>query len=322
MYTIFSVSDRFYASVDSHGNVWCINKSHGTVTQVNLEQIVSVCNLASTGTFVLLSLEGIVYTYDATRAADNIKKIRVAAGDAIVAISSSSGLVFFVTSTGAVYSYDVSGTKKLNIADMIVSTHSGLGYAFFIGENGSLWLFNGSKSQKEVCFNETLPANAYSKVLEESNISSIACGENHALFILDDGTAYSCGSGNSGQLGLGGNIQEIRMPKKIPNLHNICSASCTTNGSFLLSEEGAVWFCGGTFMAINLFDPQQFRSLPPIQAISSGCHSISDVWLVAEEGSFWRFDGDLVPKKCNHKGLRDHPYICGRYQQAGKSARK
>ena len=161
MYTIFSVSDRFYASVDSHGNVWCINKSHGTVTQVNLEQIVSVCNLASTGTFVLLSLEGIVYTYDATRAADNIKKIRVAAGDAIVAISSSSGLVFFVTSTGAVYSYDVSGTKKLNIADMIVSTHSGLGYAFFIGENGSLWLFNGSKSQKEVCFNETLPANAF-----------------------------------------------------------------------------------------------------------------------------------------------------------------
>jgi E3 ubiquitin-protein ligase HERC4 len=39
------------------------------------------------------------------------------------------------------------------------------------------------------------------KFFEKRRLKQIACGYNHTLFLLDDGTVYSCGNNDLDQLG-------------------------------------------------------------------------------------------------------------------------
>ena len=49
--------------------------------------------------------------------------------------------------------------------------------------------------------NENVNAPSVVQQLSGREIRHIACGRNHTLFVLSDGTVYSCGSNDCGQLG-------------------------------------------------------------------------------------------------------------------------
>jgi len=51
-------------------------------------------------------------------------------------------------------------------------------------------------------------------------VKQISCGDEHTLFLLNDGTVKSCGCNTHGQLGLGDTIDKT-IPTLIPGLNNI-----------------------------------------------------------------------------------------------------
>ena len=53
-----------------------------------------------------------------------------------------------------------------------------------------------------------------------------ACGLSHTITLSNDGTVYSFGRNNKGQLGFEGHKQELSLPTPIPNLPKIKMVSC------------------------------------------------------------------------------------------------
>ncbi|XP_023212760.1 probable E3 ubiquitin-protein ligase HERC4 [Centruroides sculpturatus] len=79
--------------------------------------------------------------------------------------------------------------------------------------------------------------------LMESNVSDISCGKNHTLVLLNDGTVYSCGRNDMGQLGH--NESQLRLEQiKALQVHHIQRISCGNNHSLALNEAGQVFSWG------------------------------------------------------------------------------
>ena len=87
-------------------------------------------------------------------------------------------------------------------------------------------------------------------------IVKIACGDNHTIFLANDGKVYSCGLNNYGQLGLG-DITEMNKPKLVQNFINesdtdiitypeifIKDVSCGNDYTMFLASDGKVYSVG------------------------------------------------------------------------------
>lgn len=61
---------------------------------------------------------------------------------------------------------------------------------------------------------------------EGVRVVSVACGEEHSLFVDDAGDAWACGSNGEGALGIAG-TESVYQPTKVPSLtHSLFSYPC------------------------------------------------------------------------------------------------
>ncbi len=78
------------------------------------------------------------------------------------------------------------------------------------------------------------------------NIIAIASGKNHSVFLRQDGTVFTCGHNEYGQLG---RIVESGSPTRlnlgpIPELTGIVGIAASEYNSYLIDREGRVYSCG------------------------------------------------------------------------------
>lgn len=116
-----------------------------------------------------------------------------------------------------------------------------------------------------------------------TGISGIDAGWAHSLFLKDDGTVWSCGTNDNGQLGLGNNTNQST-PAMITSLSGITQISSGTlsGHSLFLKSDGTVWMCGsngcGQFGMGNTTDsntPIQNPGLADVVQIAAGeCYSL------------------------------------------------
>jgi alpha-tubulin suppressor-like RCC1 family protein len=136
--------------------------------------------------------------------------------------------------------------KPLPLPSKTVYVTAGAYYSIFIQEDGSLLGFGqnlvgelGIEDSSNYVTPHVLPA-------LPSKAVQVACGWNHTIVLLEDGTVYGTGRNAEGQLGLGHNKQ-VRTWRKI-NFHNpvkISAIACGANYfSLALTTEGQVWSWG------------------------------------------------------------------------------
>ena len=81
----------------------------------------------------------------------------------------------------------------------------------------------------------------------EIKITEIACGAHHSLFLTNDGSVYSCGYNDYGQLGLNSTNDQIA-PQKIQTFYDneikITKIACGSSYSLFLTNDGRVYSCG------------------------------------------------------------------------------
>ncbi|KAM7169896.1 putative E3 ubiquitin-protein ligase HERC4 isoform 1-T2 [Macrochelys suwanniensis] len=116
-------------------------------------------------------------------------------------------------------------------------------------------------------------------------IQDVGCGLRHTVFVLDDGTVYTCGCNDLGQLG---HEKSRKRPEHVGALdaQNIVSVSCGEAHTLALNDKGQVYAWGlatdgqlglpGTEECIRI--PRNIKSLSDIQIMQVACgyyHSLA-----------------------------------------------
>ena len=109
---------------------------------------------------------------------------------------------------------------------------------------------------------------------------SVSCGEYFTVMLEDNGSVWTTGCNEFGQLGLGDNIKRI-LPSKVQGMENIVAVSCGGNSTLLLDGDGAVWI-SGALKKVNNF--QKLEGIPAILKIYAGELSL----LLDENRKVWR----------------------------------
>eukprot|EP01028_Stygiella_incarcerata_P006507 TRINITY_DN2662_c0_g1_i1.p1 TRINITY_DN2662_c0_g1~~TRINITY_DN2662_c0_g1_i1.p1 ORF type:complete len:612 (-),score=154.92 TRINITY_DN2662_c0_g1_i1:95-1930(-) len=134
----------------------------------------------------------------------------------------------------------------------IVQVLCGGTFTLFRSDAGTVyscgWDFYGEIGQgieHEVLSVSHEPKALQSLILAGEEVTEMAAGFSHAIFITKRGNVYSCGYGMTGQLGHGSLLRSL-YPKQLEcfNGHRIISCAASSDHSLFLAYDGAVFACG------------------------------------------------------------------------------
>lgn len=125
---------------------------------------------------------------------------------------------------------------------------------------------------------------------------NISVGFEHNLIIKTDGTLWSWGSNNSGELGINSGVQKISIPQLINSNNNWQSVFAGYNTSFAIKDDGTLWAWGdggsgklGFGNQGNVFTPTQMGTDTDWVYVTSGSHTIAK----KNNGTLWGWGSNI-----------------------------
>lgn len=128
----------------------------------------------------------------------------------------------------------------------VILVRAGGSFGMALDANGGIWGWGdnangalGNGHNKRVY----MPAKAAIDV-DGTQVADIQCGNVSTLFLMKDGTVWTCGSNNYGQQGIEGVDNRLFHAQQIPTLQNIVQIACGFGQCLALDAEGHVWAWG------------------------------------------------------------------------------
>jgi alpha-tubulin suppressor-like RCC1 family protein len=222
-------------------------------------------------------------------------------------IAAKAGQYFFLALIGdgtvRGWGYNVSGqvgigttsssvnnvTPVLNLSG-ISSISAGTNHGLAVKNDGTVWTwgYNGQSQLGYTTPGTTSPTPA--SIPGFSGVSSAAGGDSVSLALKSDGTVWSWGTGNFGELGLGSSTTLAAAPTAIPSLSGVVAISAASSRALAVRNDGTVWTWGGNTFPLgsggpqNAFDPFPVPNLSGIVAVSSG---MSHDLALRGDGTVW-----------------------------------
>ena len=95
----------------------------------------------------------------------------------------------------------------IDINDDVKQIACGSNYTFILKNDGSVWSC-GINVYGQLGLGNNTTKNTFTQVTTNINndVKQLACGENHTFILKNDGSVWSCGENDKGQLGLGDDV--------------------------------------------------------------------------------------------------------------------
>ncbi len=131
-------------------------------------------------------------------------------------------------------------------ADLPLLIRAGGSFGYARSAEGTIWVWGdngrGQLGTGNTARVRTPVPGAYG--IDGNEVLDIACGNIAVLFLMKDGSVYTCGANNYGQQGQGDNQSFIKIPTHIPYLQNITKIACGFGQCLALDKDGHVWSWG------------------------------------------------------------------------------
>ena len=135
---------------------------------------------------------------------------------------------------------------KQIVASGVAAVSAGYGHTLFVMTNGSLWAM-GNNQSGQLGDGTTIASAPFGVNIPEqivaSKVIAIAAGEQHSLFIKNDGSLWGMGANNLGQLG-DGTTANVNLPEQIV-ANNVTAIAVGYRHSLFLKGDGSLWGMGG-----------------------------------------------------------------------------
>jgi alpha-tubulin suppressor-like RCC1 family protein len=120
-------------------------------------------------------------------------------------------------------------------------------HTFILKKDGSLYSCgNNTNGQLGIGSNNSNAA-TLTKVTKNVNndVKQIACGSNYSFILKNNGSLWSCGGGDEGELGLGNTTSKTTFTQVTTNINNDVKQIASGYGhTFILKNDGSLWCCG------------------------------------------------------------------------------
>ncbi|MFZ0827778.1 MAG: hypothetical protein WAO02_10180 [Verrucomicrobiia bacterium] len=215
-----------------------------------------------------------------------------------------------------------------SVAQPVTRIAAGDNHSLFLKSDGSLWAM-GNNVYGQLGDGTTTTSGPYGvshpEQIVASNVTAIAAGSLHTLFLKSDGSLWAMGNNAVGQLG-DGTTNDVNVPEQIV-ASNVTAIATANYHSLFLKSDGSLWYMGDTFFdavnpSLEWWGPGYPQPWPyyyttiPQQIVSGGVTAIAagyDTTLfLKSDGSLWgmsaMFDGGnphsaIVPEQIAASGV-------------------
>ncbi len=142
--------------------------------------------------------------------------------------------------------------QSINYSGPAILASGGGSHTVFLTNLGKVWS-SGLNTNGQLGLGNTSQQNLPTEITNASfyakTITSIACGNNHTVFLTSEGKVWACGNPANGRLGLGSDITTNRTaPLEITNVafyaNTITAIATKDSHTVFLTSAGKVWSCG------------------------------------------------------------------------------
>jgi len=190
--------------------------------------------------------------------------------------------------------YNNTNLPELIVASNVTAVAAGAYFSLFLKGDGSLWamgdnyygqLGDGTTNNDNGNYNTNRP-----EQIVASNVTAIAAGQVHSLFLKSDGSLWVMGFNGNGRLGDGGIESSINFPEQIV-ASNVTAIATESGASYnlFLKGDGSLWGMGDNRLG-QLGDGTNIDASRPEQIVASNVTAIATG---AAHSLFLKNDGSL-----------------------------
>jgi alpha-tubulin suppressor-like RCC1 family protein len=178
------------------------------------------------------------------------------------------------------------------VAQPITKIAGGFDHSLFLKSDGSLWGM-GSDDSGQLGDGTAGFGNHFliPQAVTVSNVTAIAAGAEHSLFLMSNGSLWGMGSDDSGQLGGGTSGPTVQFPlPEIIVASNVTAIAAGSGFSLFLKNDGSLWAMGQNWCG-QLGDGTTSDALEPEQIVASNVTAVAagqyHSLFLQRDGSLW-----------------------------------
>ena len=136
-------------------------------------------------------------------------------------------------------------TQITTNTDNIKSIYCGGAHTIILKNDDTLWGC-GLNAYGQLGLKDTINRTTFTQITTNTDdIKEIYCGYDHTLILKNNGTLWSCGWNERGQLGLGDTTNRYTFTQITTNIANdVKSVYCGGYHTIILKNDGTLWGCG------------------------------------------------------------------------------
>ncbi len=200
--------------------------------------------------------------------------------------------------------------NQTNLPEQIVATNvtalaAGAAHSLFLKSDGSLWTvgYNPYGQLGDGVFNLAAPfgTNQPQKIVA-SGVTAIAAGQNHSLFVKNDGSLWSMGWNLNGQLGDGvyNTVPPYgtNQPQHVVTTNSVTAIAAGNEHSLFIKDDGSLWTMGNNTFG-QLGNGTFTKTNRPVLVVASGVTAVAAGY---QHSLFLKNDGSLWGMGLNSSG--------------------